>query len=118
MLRGGALCFLLSEVTMAVLKALTRTQLAYRNAEAAKAEAFRAKRYGIAKPMSRVSDAHVQAYRDHLVSTFTGRVEVLPVGKQLRATHWWQSDYRSHAPKGVTLLSDKLKGIHGRRAVK
>jgi hypothetical protein len=102
---------------MAVLKALTRTQLAYRNAEAAKALAFKTKRYGIAKPM-RDYDAHVQAYRDHLVSTFTGRVEVLPTGKALRATHWWQSDYRSHAPKGVTLKSEKLSGIHGRFAVK
>jgi D-mannonate dehydratase len=102
---------------MAVLKALTRTQLAYRNAEAAKALAFKQKRYGIAKPM-RDYDAHVQAYRDHLVATFTGRVEVLPTGKPLRASHHWQADYRSFAPKGVTLLSDKLKGIYGRRAVK
>jgi hypothetical protein len=102
---------------MAVLKALTRTQLAYRNAEAAKALAFKNKRYGVAKPAS-ACDAHVQAYRDHLVATFTGRVEVLPVGKTLKATHWWQSDYRSHAPKGVTLKSEKLSGIHGRFAVK
>jgi hypothetical protein len=103
---------------MAILKALTRTQIAYRNAEAAASAAMRARKFGIAKPMSRVSDAHVQAYRDHLVATFTGRVEVLPVGKNLRATHWWQGDYRSHAPKGVTLKSERLCGIHGRFAVK
>jgi hypothetical protein len=98
---------------MAILKALTRTQLAYRNVEAAKALAFKQKRYGIAKPM-RDYDAHVQAHRDYLIATFAGKVRVEPIGKPLRATHHWQADYRSFMPKGVTLKSDRLSGIYGR----
>jgi hypothetical protein len=95
---------------MAVLKALTRVQRE-------RIEADAAKRVRTPRPV-REYDAHVQAYRQELIANFTGRVEVLPVGKALRATHWWQSDYRSFAPKGVTLVNPRLTGVHGRFAVK
>jgi hypothetical protein len=95
---------------MAVLKALTRVQRE-------RIEADAAKRVRTPRVMPEY-DAHVKAHRDHLINTYVGKVEVLPVGKALRATHWWQSDYRSFAPKGVTLVNPRLTGVHGRFAVK
>jgi hypothetical protein len=108
MVPRGSLVNLLSEVTMAILKALTKIQRE-------KIEAAKPVKIPRAVP---ACDAHVQAYRDHLVANFAGKVEVLPVGKQLRATHWWQGDYRSFTPKGTTLVNPKLTGVHGRFAVK
>jgi hypothetical protein len=117
MVPRGALSQFTLESNMAVLKALTRVQRERMQADACKREAFRKSRYGVAKPM-REYDAHVVAYYDHLVAIFEGPIERLPVGKALRATHWWQSDYRSFAPKGVTLVNPRLTGVHGRFAVK
>lgn len=63
-------------------------------------------------------DAHVQAHRDHLIATFKGKVEVCDATKPLKMWHHWQADYRSATPKGVVLLSERVKGIHGRFASK
>jgi hypothetical protein len=112
--------FLLSEGNMAVhkpLKALTKVQIARIAADAAKSKAFRQQRYGIAKPVIN-SDAHVQAYRDHLIANFTGKVNVIRAGRALEAQKFFQRDYRSFTPKGVILVSPRLRGTCQRFGVR
>ena len=63
-------------------------------------------------------DAHMQAYRDHLIQNFQGKVAKVKVtGKPLRAQKWYQPDYRSATPKGVVLLAPQLRGQTKRFAV-
>lgn len=52
-------------------------------------------------------DAHVQAYRDYLIATFTGKVEVCKDTKPLKMWHHWQADYRSATPKGIVLVAKR-----------
>jgi hypothetical protein len=93
---------------MAVLKALTKLQR---------------ERIEAAKPAPKVrvlinSDAHVQAYRDHLVANFTGKVNVIKAGRALEAQKFFQRDYRSFVPKGVVLVAPKLRGTCQRFGVR
>lgn len=63
-------------------------------------------------------DAHVQAYRDHLIANYTGKITECKASKPLKMWHHWQADYRSATPKGVVLLSERVRGIQGRFATK
>lgn len=95
---------------MAVLKPLTRIQRA-------QALHVPAPRKASFRPLFQY-DAHVDAYRAHLVANYVGKVTACKtVGKALRCQKWYQADYRSATPKGVTLLSDKLRGLHARFAI-
>lgn len=95
---------------MAILKALTRTQRHMIEA------AQQARKPVAPKPLF-AYDAHVQAYRDHLIANFNSKVKVCKAGKPIKARWPGDADYRSFAPKGVTLLNDKLRGVHARFAV-
>ena len=89
---------------MAVLKALTRKQLAIIEANTPAPKPRKVMTY----------DAHVQAFRDHQIAEFMfngGKVaNVKTTGKALEAQKWFQKDYRSATPKGVVLLSARLRG--------
>ena len=62
-------------------------------------------------------DAHMQAYRDHLIAQHTKINHLKIAGKPLRAQKWYQPDYRSATPKGVVLLAPQLRGQTKRFAV-
>jgi hypothetical protein len=92
---------------MAILKALTKVQIA----RMAQDEAKRAAK--IAPPRASFTQAE-RAEQSALIASFAGKIEIGKVGKQLRATHWWQSDYRSFTPKGAMLKKDRERanGVH------
>lgn len=63
-------------------------------------------------------DAHVQAYRDHMIANFTGKVTSLKTeGKPLSCQKWYQPDYRSATPKGMVLKSAAVRGLNARWSV-
>jgi hypothetical protein len=83
---------------MAVLRTLTKIQR----------EKIEAAKVVKTPPRSlNVYDAHVVAYR---LANYTGKVSVIPAKRALKANKWYQSDYRSFTPKGVVLVSSKLRG--------
>lgn len=59
-------------------------------------------------------DAHVQTYRDHLIANATVKVKHCETGREIKARWPGDRDYRSFAPKGIVLLSDRVKGLHKR----
>ena len=84
---------------MAILRTLTRRQMELIGADMAKAVE---RRMVMRKPVITQEDLA-------LVAAYTGKIEVCPVGKPLRATHHWQSDYRSFTPKGARIKRDVLR---------
>lgn len=62
-------------------------------------------------------DAHMQAYRDHLIQSYTGKTKTFQAGREIKARWPGDRDYRSFAPKGIVLVAPRLKGEHARFGV-
>lgn len=89
---------------MAILKPLTKRQAAI--IEAAKR----------VKPIDvKLTELEVTR-RAELIASHTNVTVIKSTGKPLKAQKWYQPDYRSATPKGVTLLSDRVRGTQKRWA--